>query len=170
MTTDTHPSDEERTAKATPSAQAMELERGPADFGDTRKSAPRGARAFLWLTGLIATAITLGFIFHRYAPGDEAVAASDLNTTTSGITNRLEAPQLRRPPPAREAAASPAPAPAPLPIIVQAAPVTAPGADPVTERRLASPLQADGAGQTAAGSGTRTQTVATPMQDAGPLA
>lgn len=170
MTTDTHPSDDERMAMATSPAQAMELERGPADFGDTRKSAPRGARAFLWLTGLIATAITLGFIFHRYAPGDEAVAASDLNTTTSGITNRLEAPQLRRPPPSREPAASPTPAPAPLPIIVQAAPVTAPSTDPVTERRLASPLQGDGAGQSAASSGARTQTVATPMQDAGPLA
>jgi len=78
------------------------LERGPFDFREARKSAPRGARAFLWITGVLATAITLGFLYHRYAPSVEMIASSDLNTTKSGITNRLETPQLRKTLPARK--------------------------------------------------------------------
>lgn len=81
MTTNMNPADnssaglssEQRSAAEN---QSFDLERGPADFGDTRKSAPRGARAFLWITGLLATAITLGFMYHRYGPSEEACVMS----------------------------------------------------------------------------------------------
>lgn len=175
MTTDMNPADngsaglssEQRSATAN---QSIDLDRGPADFGDTPKSAPRGARAFLWITGLLATAITLGFMYHRYGPSEEAVASSDINTTQSGITNRLETPQLRKPLPTRTPEPATQPAPAPLPIIVQATPATPSAADVITERRLASPLQAGGNEQAAANQRVRAQTVSSPMQDAGPLA
>ena len=175
MTTNLNPADdgsagfsaEQRSATAN---QNIDLERGPADFGDTRKSAPRGARAFLWITGLLATAITLGFMYHRYGPSEEAVASSDINTTHSGITNRLETPQLRKPLPTRAPEQATQPAPAPLPIIVQATPATPSAADVITERRLASPLQAGGNEQAATNQRVRAQTVSSPMQDAGPLA
>ncbi len=148
----------------------LDLDRGPADFGDTRKSAPRGARAFLWITGLLATAITLGFMYHRYGPGDEVAPASDINTTQSGITNRLETPKLTKPVAPKQPVEEPAPAPAPLPIIVQATPAAPTEADVIAERRLASPLQAGAGEQTANAQTARTQRVASPMQDAGPLA
>lgn len=148
----------------------IDLERSPADFGDTRKSAPRGARAFLWLTGLLAAAIALGFIFHRYAPGNKAVASSDINTTKSGITNRLETPQLRKPPPTREPALASATLPVALPIIVQTTPVAPAVPDPVVARRLTSPLQAGGVGQESSATSARTQKVSASRQDAGPLA
>lgn len=168
MTPDLNSPEDGKLSAASSTIANNHLERGPADFGDTRKSAPRGARAFLWLTGLLATAITLGFILHRYGPGDHTTTPSDLDTIKSGITNRLETPQLRKPLVAKEP--SPAPTPAPLPIIVHSAPAAPPTADPVTERRLASPLQADGAGQAGGSTGTRTSTTATSRQDAGPLA
>jgi len=148
------------------------LERGPFDFREARKSAPRGARAFLWITGVLATAITLGFLYHRYAPSVEMIASSDLNTTKSGITNRLETPQLRKKLPARipEEPAKPAP----LPVIVQATPPAPSMADLVADRQLASPLQAGGneqsSGNQNARQNARTQTGASAMQDAGPLA
>lgn len=175
MTTNMNPADdgsaglssEQRSAAAN---QSIDLDRGPADFGDTRKSAPRGARAFLWITGLLATAITLGFMYHRYGPSEEAVASSDINTTQSGITNRLETPQLRKPLPTRAPEQATQPAPAPLPIIVQATPAIPSASDVITERRLASPLQAGGNEQAAANQRVRAQTVSSPMQDAGPLA
>jgi type IV secretion system protein VirB10 len=150
------------------------LERGPFDFREARKSAPRGARAFLWITGVLATAITLGFLYHRYAPSVEMIASSDLNTTKSGITNRLETPQLRKTLPARKPEEPAKPVPAPLPIIVQATPPAPSMADLVADRQLASPLQAGGneqsSGNQNARQNARTQTGASAMQDAGPLA
>lgn len=154
------------------------LERGPFDFREARKSAPRGARAFLWITGVLATAITLGFLYHRYAPSVEMIAGSDLNTTKSGITNRLQTPQLRKPLPARKPEEPVKPVPAPLPIIVQATPPAPSMADLVADRQLASPLQAGGNEQSSANQNTsqnarqnaRNQTSASAMQDAGPLA
>jgi len=146
------------------------LERGPFDFREARKSAPRGARAFLWITGVLATAITLGFLYHRYAPSVEMIASSDLNTTKSGITNRLETPQLRKTLPARKPEEPAKPVPAPLPIIIQATPPAPSMADLVADRQLASPLQAGGNEQSNGNQSARAQTVASAMQDAGPLA
>lgn len=152
--------------------ETSNLERRPFDFSETRKSVPRGARAFLWITSVLATTITLGFLYHRYAPSVEMIASSDLNTTKSGITNRLETPQLRKKLSARipEEPVKPAP----LPVIVQATPPAASMADLVADRQLASPLQAGGNEQSSANQNARqnarTQTGASAMQDAGPLA
>jgi len=164
--------DESTTTPSTLSSlgETGNLERGPFDFREARKSAPRGARAFLWITGVLATAITLGFLYHRYAPSVEMIASSDLNTTKSGITNRLETPQLRKTLPARKPEEPAKPVPAPLPIIVQATPPAPSMADLVADRQLASPLQAGGNEQSNANQSARAQTVASPMQDAGPLA
>lgn len=148
--------------------EPMGFERDAPDFGDTRKSIPRGARALLWITGLLASAVALGFLFVRYST-EEVVATPDIETTQSGITNRLETPKLPKPTPRPEPEPEPAPEPAPLPIVVQAGPVVPTQADLLLERRLSSPLQAaDNASATTAGAST--QTVSSPMQDAGPLA
>lgn len=167
MTTDPNipPSGDDTAAPGEQGQLPLNLDREPTDLETAGRSAPRGARAFLWLTILIALAIAAGTLFkvwhHESAPQTDPGPDGE----RSGIANRLKAPKVERPapPPKREAPPPPAvqartyyvPPPAPTP---------PPAVDEVAQRRLDSPLT-----ESAADSGT-SQTVSGPLADAGPLA
>lgn len=146
------------------------LERETLNLEVTGRSAPRGARAFLWLTILIAVAVAAGVLMKVWSREPRAKAGSGLEADQSGITNRLKAPKVERPapppavpPPASEPTAVPSySVPPPMP----AAP---PPVDELTQRRLGSPLQAGGteASGTTTGQSNGPQG---PYSDAGPLA
>lgn len=145
------------------------LEREPLNLETTGRSAPRGARAFLWLTILVAVAVAVGVLIKAWSHEPKEDTDSGLEADQSGIINRLKTPKVERP----------APPPTPAPPVVELgqkpsytvpppAPEAPPPANELTQRRLASPLQADGAN----GNGTADQTDAAqgPYNDAGPLA
>ncbi|MGB3424276.1 MAG: type IV secretion system protein VirB10 [Castellaniella sp.] len=143
----------------------MNLDREPTDLETAGRSAPRGARAFLWLTILIALAVAAGTLFKVWGRESAPQTDPNLDAEHSGIANRLKAPKVERPapPPTREASPPPAtqersyyvPPPAPTP---------PPAVDEVAQRRLDSPLT-----ESSADGGT-TQTANGPLADAGPLA
>ncbi|PLC53936.1 type VI secretion protein [Pollutimonas nitritireducens] len=146
------------------------LERETLNLEATGRSAPRGARAFLWLTILVAVAVAVGVLMKVWSREPGAKTGSGLEADHSGITNRLKAPKVERPVPPP---ALPPAAPEPRPVSSYSVPPPMPAAPPpvneLTQRRLASPLQAGGTD----GSGTATsQSNGTqgPYSDAGPLA
>ncbi|WP_237173916.1 type IV secretion system protein VirB10 [Paracandidimonas lactea] len=146
------------------------LERDTLNLDVTGRSAPRGARAFLWLTILVATAVAVGVLLKTWGREPGAKADNGLEADHSGITNRLSAPKVERPAPP-----TPLPPPAPEPVAIPRyavpppAPAAPPPVDEVAQRRLASPLQAGGA---EGGSTANNQPVGPngPYSDAGPLA
>lgn len=146
------------------------LEREALNLETTGRSTPRGARAFLWLTILVAIAVAVGVLMKTWSRESRATVDSGLEADQSGITNRLKAPRVERPAPPKplpplqpESTAVPAYA---LPSPTPAAP---PPIDELAQRRLASPLQAGGSegGSTASSQPDGTQG---PYSDAGPLA
>lgn len=167
MTTDPHsPSAGDDTAAPGEQGQLpLNLDREPTDLETAGRSAPRGARAFLWLTILIALAIAAGTLFKVWHRESAPQADPGPDGERSGIANRLKAPKVERPapPPKREA---------PPPPTVQArtyyvpppAPTPPPAVDEVAQRRLDSPLTESSA------DGSTSQTVSGPLADAGPLA
>jgi len=146
------------------------LEREPLNLETAGRTAPRGARAFLWLTILVALAVAIGVLIKAWSHEPQEEATNGLEADQSGITNRLKTPKVERPTP------QPAPAPpvadpvsAPSYSVPPPAPETPPPVDEVAQRRLASPLQGDGGdgnGETT----SRTDAAQGPYNDAGPLA
>lgn len=171
MTTDPHitPSGDGTAASREQDQLPLNLDRDPMDLNTVGRSAPRGARAFIWLTILIAAAVAVGVLVKAWSRTPGPAADSSLGADQSGITNRLTAPKVERPapPPKREV---PAPAAQPthsyyVPPPVPAAP---PPVDEVAQRRLASPLTAgasDGSSASSTGGSANG-----PLADAGPLA
>lgn len=144
-------------------------ERGQAQFDEAGRTAPRGARAFLWITALAAVAVLAG-VFMGFGKGKATDTAESLapDVAHSGIANRLAPPKVERPAPPKPVAPPPEPkAPPPLPAVVIAPPMQA-LPDKVAQRRLASPLQADGSQGT--GQGTQSAGPNGHVVDAGPLA
>ncbi|TEA79230.1 type IV secretion system protein VirB10 [Allopusillimonas ginsengisoli] len=146
------------------------LERETLKLEATGRSAPRGARAFLWLTILIAVAVAAGVLMKVWSSEPAAKADSGLEADQSGITNRLKAPKVERPtPPPALPPPTPEPTVAPSYNVPAPMPATPPPVDELTQRRLTSPLQAGGADA----SGTTTSQSNAPQgpySDAGPLA
>ncbi len=146
------------------------LERETLNLEATGRSAPRGARAFLWLTILIAVAVAAGVLMKVWSREPAAKADSGLEADQSGITNRLKAPKVERPtPPPTLPPPSPEPTVAPSYNVPPPMPAAPPPVDELTQRRLTSPLQAGGADA----SGTtpsQSNGPQGPYSDAGPLA
>lgn len=141
------------------------LERETLNLEATGRSAPRGARAFLWLTILVAVAVAAGVLMKVWSREPAAKADSGLEADQSGITNRLKAPKVERPTP------PPTPEPTVVPNynVPPPMPAAPPPVDELTQRRLTSPLQAGGADA----SGTtpsQSNGPQGPYSDAGPLA
>ena len=159
------PSDPER-ANQIPS----DLDREVLDLETAGRSAPRGARAFLWLTILIALAVAAGVLMKAWSRETEEKTDTGLEADQSGITNRLKAPRVERPaPPAVPPPPAAQPTPAPSYYIPPPMPAAPPPVNEVAQRRLSSPLQAGGTD----GSGTATAQSGDPggpYNDAGPLA
>src|SRR5690554_3483165 len=151
-----------------PGITDLDGERGPAQLDDTKRTVPRGAQAFLWLTGIAAVAVTAG-VFISTLDTQAKQESQALEATRSGITNRLSAPQVQRTPPASNAApVLPAPDPitATVPVIINSG-LALP--DDTTARRLRSPLRAEN--ETPAESTANTSAAPSgPMGDSGPLA
>ncbi|MFA5521392.1 MAG: type IV secretion system protein VirB10 [Castellaniella sp.] len=146
------------------------LERETLSLETAGRSAPRGARAFLWLTILVAIAVAIGVLLKAWSREPVPASDSSLEADQSGITNRLKPPRVERPAPPKPLP-PPAPAPVPAPAYVLPPPTAAapPPVDEVAQRRLASPLQAGGAeGGSAVSSPASTPNG--PYSDAGPLA
>ncbi|CAM3874205.1 type IV secretion system protein VirB10 [Bordetella tumulicola] len=147
-----------------------DLEREPLNLETAGRTAPRGARAFLWFTILVALAVAIGVLIKAWSHEQQEDSNNGLEADQSGITNRLKTPKVERPAP------SPAPpppvadpAPEPSYSVPPPAPETPPPADELTQRRLASPLQGDGRD----GNGDTTvqaDAAQGPYNDAGPLA
>lgn len=145
------------------------LEREPLDLETTGRSAPRGARAFLWLTILIAVAVAAGVLLKAWGRDTEKVGASSLEADQSGITNRLKAPKVERPTPAsRPKTPPPAAAPNHTTYVPPPLPTAPPPVDEVAQRRLVSPLNAGATDGTASSNGATS--TGGPLADAGPLA
>src|SRR5690606_36680824 len=128
------------------------LERETLSLETAGRSAPRGARAFLWLTILVAIAVAIGVLLKAWSREPVPASDSSLEDDQSGITNRLKPPRVERPappktlpPPASE------PVPAPAYVLPPPTPAAPPRVDEVAQRRLASPLQAGGADGGSAG-------------------
>jgi len=151
-----------------PDITDLDSERGPAQLDDTKRTVPRGARAFLWLTGLAAVAVTAG-VFISTLDRQATQESQALEATRSGITNRLAAPQVQRTPsPSNAVPVVPAPdrTPATVPVIINSG-LAVP--DDTTARRLRSPLRAEN--EPSAESPAHTSAAASgPMRDSGPLA
>lgn len=146
------------------------LEREPLNLETTGRSAPRGARAFLWLTILVAVAVAVGVLIKAWSHESEEDTDNDLGADQSGITNRLKAPKVERPaPPLAPAPLVAEPAQKPSYTVPPPAPEAPPPANELTQRRLASPLQADG-GNANGGTTGQADTAQGPYNDAGPLA
>jgi len=146
------------------------LERETLNLETTGRSAPRGARAFLWLTILVAVAVAAGVLMKAWSREPREKSDSGLEADQSGITNRLKAPKVERPAPP-PALPSPVPERTAPPSFHVPPPRSAapPPVDELAQRRLASPLQAGGTG----GNGTATSQPSDPhgpYSDAGPLA
>src|SRR5690606_32739681 len=73
------------------------LDREALDLETAGRSAPRGARAFLWLTILIALAVAAGVLMKAWSRETEEKTDTGLEADQSGITNRLKAPRVERP-------------------------------------------------------------------------
>lgn len=146
------------------------LEREALNLETPGRSTPRGARAFLWLTILVAIAVAVGVLMKTWSREPRTTVDSGLEADQSGITNRLKTPKVERP-------ASPRPLPSPLPestavptyALPSPTPAAPPPIDELAQRRLASPLQAGGSegGSTASSQPDGTHG---PYSDAGPLA
>ncbi|MFT0546074.1 type IV secretion system protein VirB10 [Allopusillimonas ginsengisoli] len=147
-----------------------DLERETADLETAGHSTPRGARAFLWLTILVALAVAIGVLVKAWSRDPRDKANTGMEVDQSGITNRLKAPKVQRPaapPPAPQPVTEPKATPSsyvPPPMPSAPAPV-----NEVAQRRLGSPLQAGGTDQS---STTADQASGKdgPYSDAGPLA
>lgn len=146
------------------------LEREALNLETAGRSAPRGARAFLWLTILVAIAVAIGVLLKAWSREPAPSSDSSLEADQSGITNRLKPPRVERPappkplpPPASE------PVPAPAYVLPPPTPAAPPRVDEVAQRRLASPLQAGGADGGSAGT-SQANAPSGPYSDAGPLA
>ncbi|WP_368649168.1 type IV secretion system protein VirB10 [Castellaniella ginsengisoli] len=167
MTTDPHsPSAGDDTAASGEQGQLpLNLDREPTDLETAGRSAPRGARAFLWLTILIALAVAAGTLFKVWGRESTPQTDPNLDAEHSGIANRLKAPKVERPapPPTREAP-TPTAAQERSYYVPPPAPTPPPAVDEIAERRLDSPLT-----ESSADSGT-TQNASGPLADAGPLA
>ena len=152
-----------------PGRDHLKLEREPLDLGDTGRSAPRGARAFLWLTILVAVAVAAGVLLKAWGRDTEKASTTGLESDQSGITNRLTAPKVERPAPAIKPEAPPPPTePSRSYYVPPPMPAAPPPVDEVAQRRLASPLNAgaaDGGATTSHPTGP-----SGPLADAGPLA
>jgi type IV secretion system protein VirB10 len=152
-----------------PGRDHPKLDRDPLDLGTTSRSAPRGARAFLWLTILMAFAVAAGVLVKAWSRDTEKASATGLEADQSGITNRLTAPKVERPAPApRPAAAPPTAEPSRSYYVPPPMPAAPPPVNEVAQRRLASPPNA---GATNGDSTTNHPTgPGGPLADAGPLA
>ncbi|OWT65542.1 type IV secretion system protein VirB10 [Candidimonas nitroreducens] len=152
-----------------PDLRCPKLDREPLDLQTAGRSAPRGARAFLWLTMLVALAVAVGVLVKAWNRDQEKANESDLEAEHSGIANRLKAPKVERPAPhLKREAMPPTQAPARSYYVPPPVPAAPSPVDDVTQRRLTSPLQA-GAG--AGGDPASGQAKAGgPLADAGPLA
>ncbi|WP_417276807.1 type IV secretion system protein VirB10 [Castellaniella sp.] len=155
-------------ASSSPDGHHPQLDRELADLDTAGRSAPRGARAFLWLTILVALAVAAGVLVKTWGRDSGQKAASGLDAERSGITNRLKAPKVERPaqPPRREAPPLAA-KPAPSHYVPPPVPMAPPPVDEVAQRRLASPLTAGTSDSSSAGTD---RNVNGPLADAGPLA
>ena len=152
-----------------PKLERAPLEREPLDLGDTGRSAPRGARAFLWLTILVAFAVAAGVLVKAWSRDSEKTSTTGLESDQSGITNRLTAPKVERPAPAtKPEAPPPATEPSRSYYVPPPMPAAPPPVDEVAQRRLASPLNAGGTDGSAAAS--HPSGPSGPLADAGPLA
>lgn len=149
---------------------ASGLEREALNLETAGRSTPRGARAFLWLTILVAIAVAVGVLMKTWGGAPRAQADNNLEADQSGITNRLKAPRVERPAPSKPLP-PPLPEPAAIPAYALPSPTPAapPPVDELAQRRLASPLQAGG---TDGGSAANSQPSSPngPYSDAGPLA
>ncbi|MER1941166.1 type IV secretion system protein VirB10 [Castellaniella sp. MT123] len=145
------------------------LHREPLDLGATGHSAPRGARAFLWLTILVAVAVAAGVLLKAWSRDTEQANTTGLEADQSGITNRLTAPKVERPAPTiKPEAPPPAAEPSHTYYVPPPMPAAPPPVDEVAQRRLASPLNA---GSTDGGAAASHPTgPGGPLADAGPLA
>lgn len=149
---------------------AASLEREALNLETAGRSAPRGARAFLWLTILVAIAVAIGVLLKAWSRESAPASDSSLEADQSGITNRLKPPRVERPaPPKPLPPPAPAPVSAPAYVLPPPTPAAPPPVDEVTQRRLASPLQAGGAEGGSTGSATA-NAPSGPYSDAGPLA
>lgn len=167
MTTDPHitPLGDDAAAPREQNQRPLNLDREPTDLETAGRSAPRGARAFLWLTILIALAVAAGTLFKVWQREAAPQTDPDLYGERSGIANRLKAPTVERPAPTPKREAPPPPAvQARTYYVPPPAPTPPPAVDEVAQRRLDSPLT-----ESAADSGT-SQTASGPLADAGPLA
>src|SRR5690606_6626369 len=146
------------------------LEREALNLETAGRSAPRGARAFLWLTILVAIAVAIGVLLKAWSREPAPASDSSLEADQSGITNRLQPPGVRRPPPPNPfPPPAPEPVPAPAYVLPPHTSAAPPPVDEVAQRRLASPLQAGGADGGSA-SGNQANAPNGPYSDAGPLA
>lgn len=148
-------------------------ERGAADLGDTKRSAPRGARTFLWITILAVIGITAGVLTGLWNRNqDKTPAPADLDVAQSGIANRLPSPKIVRPQPTPPPPVEPVTVPElfKIPEVdFSVAPPALPKQDEVTLRRLKSPLSAENS-QGNTDPATVNQNGSTgPYSDAGPL-
>jgi type IV secretion system protein VirB10 len=152
-----------------PKPEREPLEREPLYLSATGRSAPRGARAFLWLTILVAFAVAAGVLVKVWSRDTEKTSATGLEADQSGITNRLTAPKVERPAPAiKPEAPPPAAEPNRTYYVPPPMPAAPPPVDEIAQRRLASPLNA---GATDGGSAASHPTgPGGPLSDAGPLA
>ena len=149
---------------------ATSLEREALNLETAGRSAPRGARAFLWLTILVAIAVAIGVLLKAWSHEPAPANDSSLEADQSGITNRLKPPRVERPaPPKPLPPPAPAPVPAPAYVVPPSTPAAPPPVDEVAQRRLASPLQAGGAEGSSPGS-SQASAPSGPYSDAGPLA
>src|SRR5690606_14771882 len=66
-----------------PGRDYLKLEREPLDLGDTGRSTPRGARAFLWLTILVAVAVAAGVLLKAWGRDTEKANTTGLEADQS---------------------------------------------------------------------------------------
>lgn len=117
---------------------------GPAQFTDAKRTMPRGARAFLLLSMVVAVVILLVVTWSVWAPDKRGNDSAQEITTRSGIANSLKLPEVKKPSAVVRPAEPDVPAPSQprLPVIVSGQ-NTGLQVDDVAQRRLGSALHSD---------------------------
>ncbi len=145
---------------------------GPANFGNTKRPMPRGARGFLLLSALIAVVVIFVVLWRSFSAGETPII-DDEEPTKSGIFHTLKLPEINRAMPQQQPAPEPVsfrePEEVMLPLVLGLDQQGALPLNDVAQRRLRSPLNPTESNNAASGSN---QTSAQQPQygDAGPLA